>query len=104
MEQFLKRLKAINPRVKVVLTVSPVPLIATYEPAHVLCATTYSKSVLRVAATMLARGRAWVAYVRKSVVEGTRVAVGGDSGGRGRVKKTNRNNALKGVSVTHDTN
>src|SRR3546814_611699 len=62
MEQFLKRLKAINPRVKVVLTVSPVPLIATYEPEHVLCATTYSKSVLRVAATMLARGREWVDY------------------------------------------
>src|SRR3546814_5220395 len=44
------------------LTVSPVPLIATYEPEHVLCATTYSKSVLRVAATMLARGREWVDY------------------------------------------
>src|SRR3546814_2622300 len=41
---------------------SPVPLIATYEPEHVLCATTYSKSVLRVAATMLARGREWVDY------------------------------------------
>ena len=36
------------------LTVSPVPLMATAEPeAHVLSATTYSKSVLRVAAEVL---------------------------------------------------
>lgn len=62
MEQFLQRLKSINPRVKVVLTVSPVPLIATYESEHVLCATTYSKSVLRAAAGMLTRGRDWVDY------------------------------------------
>lgn len=34
------------------LTVSPVPLIATYEKQHVLASTTYSKSVLRVAAEM----------------------------------------------------
>ena len=48
---FSEALSTINPRVKVVLTVSPVPLIATAEPdAHVLSATTYSKSVLRVAA------------------------------------------------------
>ena len=32
------------------LTVSPVPLIATISDRHVLTATTYSKSVLRVAA------------------------------------------------------
>ena len=35
---------------RVLLTVSPVPLVATYEPRHVLVSTTYSKSVLRVAA------------------------------------------------------
>lgn len=39
-----------NPGLKVLLTVSPVPLIATFEAQHVLTATTYSKSVLRVAA------------------------------------------------------
>lgn len=39
-----------NPHVRVLLTVSPVPLIATYESQHVLTATTLSKSVLRVAA------------------------------------------------------
>jgi hypothetical protein len=34
----------------VILTVSPVPLVATASGRHVLTATTYSKSVLRVAA------------------------------------------------------
>jgi hypothetical protein len=49
-------LAAINPSAEVVLTVSPVPLIATAERgAHVLAATTYSKSVLRVAAEAVVR-------------------------------------------------
>jgi hypothetical protein len=39
-----------NPRIQIVLTVSPVPLAATMASRHVLQATTYSKSVLRVAA------------------------------------------------------
>lgn len=46
-------LKSKNPSAKVLLTVSPVPLIATYEPNHVLVSTTYSKSVLRVVAETL---------------------------------------------------
>ncbi|CAN7210284.1 GSCFA domain-containing protein [Rhizobium sp. LjRoot254] len=40
-------LKAINPDMKLLLTVSPVPLTATASGRHVLVATTYSKSVLR---------------------------------------------------------
>jgi GSCFA family/Polysaccharide biosynthesis enzyme WcbI len=47
---FTTRLRTVSPRAQVLLTVSPVPLIATYEDRHVLAATTYSKSVLRVAA------------------------------------------------------
>ena len=43
-----------NPSCRVILTVSPVPLIATYEPRHALVSTTYSKSVLRVAAQTVA--------------------------------------------------
>jgi len=62
LEEFLQRLKALNPAVKVVLTVSPVPLIATYEPRNVLVATTYSKSVLRVAAETAYRAHDWVEY------------------------------------------
>lgn len=62
METFLGGLRAVNPEVKVILTVSPVPLIATYEDRNVLVATTYSKSVLRVAADMLYRKYDWIEY------------------------------------------
>jgi hypothetical protein len=59
---FLSKLKAINPKVKTLLTVSPVPLIATYEKRHVLTSTVYSKSVLRVAAQAGADRFDWVDY------------------------------------------
>jgi len=62
MRRFLDELKVINPGVKVLLTVSPVPLIATYEDRNVLVATTYSKSVLRVAADTISRAYPWVDY------------------------------------------
>lgn len=63
MDLFLRRLKELNPSAKVVLTVSPVPLMATAEPgASVLSATVYSKSVLRVAAEMLQKKYAFVDY------------------------------------------
>ena len=59
---FLERLKVVNPQVKVLLTVSPVPLIATFEPRHVLVSNTYSKAVLRVAAESILRRFDWVDY------------------------------------------
>lgn len=62
MAEFLVLLKSVNPSVKVLLTVSPVPLVATYEPRHVAVATCYSKAVLRVAAESLCRRFAWVDY------------------------------------------
>lgn len=43
-------IRSVNPDVRILLTVSPVPLIATYEDRHVLVSTTASKAVLRVAA------------------------------------------------------
>ena len=46
-------LREVNPKARVILTVSPVPLVATAEDRHVQVSTTYSKSVLRVAAEML---------------------------------------------------
>lgn len=54
MEVFLAGLADVNPTAKVVLTVSPVPLAATYEPRHVLVSTTASKAALRVVADELA--------------------------------------------------
>jgi len=50
MISFIGKLRSINPTSKVLLTVSPVPLVATAVDRHVLVSTTYSKSVLRVAA------------------------------------------------------
>ncbi|MFD1951728.1 GSCFA domain-containing protein [Sphingomonas arantia] len=58
----LTTLKEINPGIRVVLTVSPVPLIATYEPRSVLVSTSYSKAVLRVAADEALRRFDWVDY------------------------------------------
>lgn len=45
-----KLIREINPEIKFILTVSPVPLVATATADHILQATIYSKSVLRVAA------------------------------------------------------
>ena len=47
---FLDRLWSVNAAARVVLTVSPVPLIATYRDQHVLVANAHSKAVLRAAA------------------------------------------------------
>ncbi len=48
--EFRKLVKKINPKIKFILTVSPVPLTATASEDHVIAATTYSKSVLRAVA------------------------------------------------------
>ncbi len=50
MNAFVERLLRVNPHARMLVTVSPVPLIATYEDRHVLVSTTYSKAVLRAAA------------------------------------------------------
>ena len=62
LDQFFGRLSDINPRGRVILTVSPVPLIASYEDRHVLVSTIYSKSVLRVAAESAGRRYPHCAY------------------------------------------
>jgi hypothetical protein len=53
-DELLILLKKINSNIKIILTVSPVPLVATATKNHVINATSYSKSVLRVAAQELA--------------------------------------------------
>ncbi|MCO5132371.1 MAG: GSCFA domain-containing protein [Xanthobacteraceae bacterium] len=47
---FYGKLLSVNPDARVLLTVSPVPLVASASGNHVLSATTYSKACLRVAA------------------------------------------------------
>jgi hypothetical protein len=50
LSEFANLIRDINPGVRIILTVSPVPLVATATGRHVLNASTYSKSVLRAAA------------------------------------------------------
>jgi hypothetical protein len=50
----IRLLRRRNPAMRVLLTVSPVPLAATASDQHVLVATTYSKSTLRAVAGDLA--------------------------------------------------
>ena len=54
--------RLLQPALRVLLTVSPVALAATISDNHVLTATTYSKSVLRVTAEMVAQAHDGVDY------------------------------------------
>lgn len=58
----LQRIRRLNPRIKVLLTVSPVPLTATMSGNHVLVATMESKSVLRAVAGSVKRQLDFVDY------------------------------------------
>lgn len=58
----LRFIRARNPRVRFILTVSPVPLNATMEDRHVLLSTTWSKAVLRIAAERATREIADTCY------------------------------------------
>ena len=60
---FVDRFRGVNPAGKIILTVSPVPLIATAENRHVLCSTTLSKSVLRAAADKISSAYSFVEYL-----------------------------------------
>ncbi len=60
--QFFALAKRVNPNIKFLLTVSPIPLTATSSGEHVLTASVYSKSVLRAVAGQLASERDDVDY------------------------------------------
>jgi hypothetical protein len=71
LRQFIALLHDANPSARILLTVSPVPLIATAEAKHVLAATTYSKSVLRVAAEMVAKSDQVAYFPSYEIIMGT---------------------------------
>lgn len=62
LEQSIAILEQINPQIKILLTVSPVPLIATYQKKHVLVSTIAAKSTLRAAAEVVAQTNEHVDY------------------------------------------
>jgi hypothetical protein len=58
----IQRIRALNPEIKFLVTVSPVPLTATMSGNHVLVATMESKSILRAVAGNIAREIEYVDY------------------------------------------
>jgi len=58
----LKQIKKLNPHIKFLLTVSPVPLTATMSGNHVVVATMESKSILRAVAGAVSRQYSFVDY------------------------------------------
>ena len=57
-----QRVREMNSNVRILLTVSPVPLNATYMPRNVWTSTTYSKAVLRAVAGDVATELSYVDY------------------------------------------
>lgn len=62
LEALIAELAQVNPELKIIFTVSPVPLVATRGDDNVLVASSYSKSVLRAAAGEVAARHGHVAY------------------------------------------
>jgi GSCFA family len=62
LERAFALVRSHSPGCRFIVTVSPVPLVATATDEHVLVATTYSKSVLRAAAGELAGAHTDVRY------------------------------------------
>jgi hypothetical protein len=56
------KIQAINPNVRIILTVSPVGIIATYENRHVVVSNSAVKAILRAAADEVVRLRPNIAY------------------------------------------
>lgn len=59
---FIEKLYSVNPSCKILLTVSPVPLAATYEHRHVSVASMASKSILRAAVETVVQAHDHVDY------------------------------------------
>lgn len=62
LEEAFGLLRGLNPDLRILLTVSPVPLVASASGDHVMVATQYSKSVLRAVAGDLARAADYADY------------------------------------------
>jgi hypothetical protein len=62
LETFIGLLRKVNPKVRVILTVSPVPLAATFTENHIICANTYSKAILRLAVEQIVQTYDFVDY------------------------------------------
>jgi hypothetical protein len=68
LDTLIAEFRSMNQRARIILTVSPVPLVATATDRHVVAATTYSKAVLRVAAEHATRHRNVVYFPAYEIV------------------------------------
>lgn len=59
---FIDDMRRVNPGLRFLLTVSPVPIIATFTGRHVLVSNTYTKAALRVVAHIASERRPDVLY------------------------------------------
>lgn len=62
LESVIEILTEANPSIKIIFTVSPVPLVATNSEWNVVVASTYSKSILRAVVGEVERNHSHVAY------------------------------------------
>lgn len=62
LDDLILGVRKLNPNARFILTVSPVPLAATYEPRHVLVSTGASKAILRAVADEASRNHEDVFY------------------------------------------
>lgn len=62
LSQSMEMMRGVNPQLKFILTVSPVPLMATNSNQHIVVATMASKSTLRAVTNQLATNRGYVDY------------------------------------------
>jgi len=70
--EVFEKLRAMNPAIKIILTVSPVPLTATMSGNHILVATMESKSVLRAVAAAMQKQFRYVDYFPSyEIISGT---------------------------------
>lgn len=76
LDAMIAEFRGMNRNARIILTVSPVPLVATATERHVVAATTYSKAVLRVAAEHATRHRNVVYFPAYEIV--TSSAAGDD--------------------------
>ncbi len=76
MRDFMTRARLINPKMRFLFTVSPVPLMATATKQQVMVANTYSKSVLRAVAGHLADTLPYVDYFPSFEIISTHVTRG----------------------------
>lgn len=68
LDALVAEFRRMNRRARIILTVSPVPLVATATDRHVVTATTYSKAVLRIAAEHATRHRDVVYFPAYEIV------------------------------------